>query len=111
QFFGREIGKLLSGENIGQSADTVDPKSMALWYAIDRRSDYDRTREHWAAADFVLLNRSTLSRMGCQSLRSDDPAHIVNWTTKLEFGVLRTPRPGVLLIFHVSPTISALNIK
>ena len=111
QFFGREIGKLLSGQDLGRSASTLDPKSMALWYALDRRSDYDRTSEQWLASDYVLLNRSTLSSMVYQSLRAADLEHMLNWIEQLEFEELGIPRPDLFLVFDVSPKSSASNMQ
>ena len=35
-FYGKEIGKMLSGE-YAVRADEVDPRSMSLWYALDRQ--------------------------------------------------------------------------
>ncbi|AQY63677.1 dTMP kinase [Pseudomonas veronii] len=110
-FFGREIGLLLSGQERGRSASTLDPKSMALWYALDRRSDYDRNSEQWLASDYVLLNRSTLSSMVYQSLRSVDPDCMLEWVEQLEFEELGIPRPDLFLIFNVSPKSSASNMQ
>ena len=39
-FFGKELGELLSGTNRQFTASDLDPKSMALWYALDRWLDY-----------------------------------------------------------------------
>ncbi len=36
EFFGRELAKLLSGKETVHAAN-LDPKSMALWYALDRK--------------------------------------------------------------------------
>lgn len=110
-FFGKEIGQLLSATNPMHSARTLDPKSMALWYALDRWAHFDSTSEQWAQAEFVLLNRSTMSSMVYQSLRSDHPEETLDWVEQLEFEVLHLPRPDLFVVFDVSPKSSAQNMK
>src|SRR6266516_7919816 len=67
-FFGRQIRMLLDGVG-GISAQTVDPRSMALWYALDR-AQWARDRK--AGSDgVVLLNRYALSNAVYQSARSE----------------------------------------
>jgi len=53
-FFGKEIGYLLSGAE-GVTADQVDHKSMALWFALDR---FEAMRDYVdGEADVLLINR------------------------------------------------------
>jgi dTMP kinase len=70
-FFGRHIRDLLDATS-GLSAQTVDPRSMALWYALDR-AQWARDRKP-APDGVVLLNRYTLSNAVYQSARAGDPA-------------------------------------
>ena len=51
-FFGEQVGKFLSCSE-GVSASTVDQKSMALWFAMDRFMDFRNYRD--GEADFLLL--------------------------------------------------------
>ncbi|MFJ4347391.1 hypothetical protein [Pseudomonas sp. NPDC089401] len=111
EFFGKEIGQLLSGQDKQRSASTLDPKSMALWYALDRRSDYDRNSANWDASDYVLLNRSTLSSMVYQSLRATEPQVMLDWVARLEFEELRVPKPDLFFVFDVSPKSTAANMQ
>src|SRR6266511_2463740 len=68
-FFGRHIRHLLDGEG-EVSAQSVDPRSMALWYALDR---VQWARDRKPATDgVVLLNRYTLSNAVYQSARAGD---------------------------------------
>lgn len=65
-FFGSTIRQLLDGR-LPHSAETVDPCSMALWYALDRWEAVralDRTEYDW-----LILNRFTLSNAVYQSAR------------------------------------------
>ena len=54
-FFGEQVGRFLSCSE-GVSASTVDQKSMALWFAMDRFMDFRNYRD--GEADFLLINRS-----------------------------------------------------
>lgn len=108
-FFGKEIGRLLSGEDAAR-ADELDPKSMCLWYAMDRFQafrDFD-----WKAYDVVLLNRSTLSNVVYQSIRlpeekRDEMAH---WILELEYGQLGIVKPDLFLVFDIDERLSAANV-
>ena len=65
-FFGKEIGYLLSGAE-GVTADQVDHKSMALWFALDR---FEAMRDYVdGEADVLLINRYVLSNAVYQSIR------------------------------------------
>ena len=68
-FFGQEVGALLSGRD-GVTADTVDGKSMALWYALDRFEAVMAL--DYSGADVLLINRYVLSNAVYQSIRDRD---------------------------------------
>ncbi|MFN0025853.1 MAG: dTMP kinase [Acidimicrobiales bacterium] len=113
-FFGRTIRGLLDG--LGPtSAATVDPRSMALWYALDR---FDAFRERQAPgsvrpppAGVVLVNRFTLSNAVYQSARVEDadPAEadaVFDWVLELEHGHLGLPRPALTVVLDVDIELS-----
>jgi dTMP kinase len=109
-FFGREVGELLSGRKKSK-ASNVDPKSMALWYALDRWKDYQSSRDEIYGSDIVILNRYTLSSMVYQGLRSRNPEKLSNWVETLENQVLGLPKPNVYLLLDVDPIIAQKNIE
>jgi dTMP kinase len=101
-FFGRHIRALLDGHG-DVSAETVDPRSMALWYALDR-VQWAREHRH-GSGGVVLLNRYTLSNAVYQSARAGDPA-LFDWVLRLEFDELELPRPDVTVVLDVPPEVS-----
>jgi dTMP kinase len=105
-FFGRRIRELLDG--VGDvSAQTVDPRSMALWYALDR---VQWARDRKPASDgVVLLNRYVLSNAVYQSARAGDPA-LFDWVLRLEFEELELPRPDVTVVLDVPPEVSKTRV-
>lgn len=108
-FFGKEIGRMLSGSE-QVTADTVDPKSMSLWYALDRLQsfkNYDLTKY-----DFLLLNRSSLSNAVYQSTRCpvSERRDMIRWIDRLEFGQLEIPKPDLYIVFDILPAQSKENV-
>jgi len=101
-FFGRRIRDLLDGAD-GVSAQTVDPRSMALWYALDR-AQWARDRKP-RDDEVVVLNRYTLSNAVYQSARSADPG-LFEWVLHLEFEELGLPRPDLTVVLDVPPDVS-----
>src|SRR5690606_11322964 len=82
-FFGKQIGELLSG-NSSVNANTVDVKSMSLWYAVDRWKEFQSVNV--SNYDIILLNRFTLSSAVYQSIRNEsyDWEEITEWVFNLE---------------------------
>lgn len=108
-FFGKEVGNFLSGKN-DVDANSVDVKSMCLWYALDR---WDALKSiSLDAYDIVLMNRSTLSSAIYQSCRVSEreSQEIEQWIFKLEFEKLKILSPDLYFIFDVSETISYKNV-
>ena len=109
-FYGKEIGKMLSGE-YAVRADEVDPRSMSLWYALDRHEalkGIDR-REY----DDILFNRSTLSNAVYQSIRTreEDREAFIEWLFELEFERLGVWEPDLYFIFDVTEEQSKKNVE
>lgn len=108
-FFGRQIGRYLSGQD-GVRADTVDQKSMALWFALDRWDAFRRFDP--AGFDVVLINRYVLSNAVYQSIREIDlgKEDLLAFCEELEFSVLGIPRPDLQIILDVSPVSASENV-
>lgn len=106
-FFGKEIGRLLSGKETVTASD-LDPRSMSLWYAMDRWNafrNFDASRY-----DIVLMNRSTMANAAYQGTRSSDPAGLAAWIYELEFRVLGIPAPDLFFIFDLPVSLSRKNV-
>ncbi len=108
-FFGSEVGRLLSGSD-GVCADTVNGKSMALWFALDRWESFSDYRD--GESDFLVINRYVLSNAVYQSIRDIDidKPDIVDWVLELEYSHFKLPRPDVNLIFSVLPNAAEQNV-
>lgn len=116
-FFGRTIRALLHGGG-PTSAATVDPRSMALWYALDRFDAFAELAREASGerllADIMLVNRFTLSNAVYQSARAEatDPAEagaLFEWVLELEHGRLGLPRPALTVVLDVEIELSHLR--
>jgi dTMP kinase len=105
-FIGREIRQLLDAGR-GVSAQDVDPRSMALWYATDRAQWVRDRKPH--PDGVVLLNRYTLSNAVYQSARCDDP-ELFDWILQLEFEELGLPQPDVTVVLDVPREVSQRRV-
>jgi thymidylate kinase len=104
-FIGQRIRELL--DSTGEvSAQTLDPQSMALWYATDR-AQWARDRK--PVDGIVLLNRYTLSNAVYQSARSAEP-DLFDWVLQLEFKELGLPQPDVTVVLDIPTDVSQARV-
>ncbi len=109
-FFGRRIRALLDGDGgLGAvTADTLDPRSMALWFAMDRWQSFATSLQ----CDVLLLNRYTLSNAVYQAARVDavsgkmEGDELFAWVLELEHTVLGLPRPHMTVVLDVDVSVS-----
>ncbi len=108
-FFGAEVGNLLAGRE-GVTADTVDGKSMALWYALDRFEAFQNL--DYSEADVLLINRYVLSNAVYQSIRDRDlgKPDVLDFVLALEHAHFHLPRPDAYLVLDVLPDSAAQNV-
>lgn len=111
-FFGGIVGKLLSGE-MSVNASTLDPMSMALWFAMDRVCGFEEMSNDY---DILLLNRYVLSNAVYQSIRCNEktdktPHEMIDWVYELEHDRLHLPRPDMYIFFDVSETQADENVR
>lgn len=104
-FFGKEIGYLLSGKG-KIDANSVDTKSMSLWYALDRKTKLDKINLN--EYDYIIFNRYTLSSAVYQSVRSGH--RMEEWIFELENLQLGLPNPDLYLIMDVNVNQSSDNV-
>jgi dTMP kinase len=101
-FFGQRLRTLLDG-NEATTANTLDPRSMALWFAMDR---WDAVR-NLQDTDVLIINRWTLSNAVYQGARAaaNNPAQgeaVFDWVIQLETQVLGLPQPTVGVLLDIS---------
>ena len=108
-FFGAECGRLLSGSG-GVSANDVDGKSMALWYALDR---FEAFRQYdYSEADVLLINRYVLSNAVYQSVRDRDlgKPDLLDFILELEYGHFQIPQAHAHIVLDMNPENAYENV-
>jgi dTMP kinase len=106
-FIGQEIGKLLS--NTGEvSAKELDPKSMALWFAADRLVNI---KKRDLEADYLIINRYTLSNVVYQSIRQENRWELAEWIFKLENEIFGIPKADAYIFFDVDKDFAQSNLS
>lgn len=108
-YFGAEVGRYLSGSG-GVRADTVDGRSMALWYALDRWEDLKDYKD--GEADVLLFNRYVLSNGIYQSIRDIDldKPDIIDWVFDLEYNHFGLPKADIFIFYDVDTAQAGANI-
>ena len=108
-FFGARVGHYLTGKD-GLRADTVDGKSMALWFALDRRKAFEGF--DYASCDVLLINRYALSNAVYQSIRDCDAGkpEILDFILELEYEQFGIPRPDIQLVLDMDTEDAAENV-
>ncbi len=108
-YFGSLVGEYLSGSG-GVKADTVDAKSMALWFALDRWEDMKNHRD--GEYDYMLINRYVLSNGVYQSIRDIDLGRedLVDWVFDLEYNHFGLPKADLFLFYDVATAQAGENV-
>lgn len=82
----------------------VDPKIACLYYAADRKYNFDIIEDYLEKGYYVVLNRYVSSNMGHQGAKIDDPDlrfELFGWIDKLEYWLLKLPKPDKTILLHL----------
>lgn len=116
--FGKAIGNLLSGK-LNVDANSLDPMSMALWFAADRVAQFNKyyteNKQKNNEFDYLVINRYVLSNAVYQSIRcnsssgiSDD--ELIDWIFTMEHKELGLPYPDLYIFLDVSQDCATHNV-
>ena len=108
-FFGDLVGRYLSAKD-GVAANTVDGKSMALWFALDRFEAFKHL--DYSGYDVLLINRYVLSNAVYQSIRDIDIGQpdILDFCLELEHEHFGIPVPDLHLVLDMDTEDAANNV-
>lgn len=90
------------------SAQSIDPRTASVFYALDRYAASRKIREWLAAGVAVVADRYVGSNLAHQGgkLSEAELRRFVEWDIELEFNLLCIPRPCVNLILWVPVEVS-----
>ncbi|WP_333804213.1 dTMP kinase [Sulfurospirillum sp.] len=107
-FFGQEVGNYLNGK-FG-SLDNVHPKFSALLYAGDRFEKSKLIYDELNKGTMVICDRYVPSNIAHQIAKlktQEEQKELQHWIEKLEYGVFNLPKPDVVFLLDISPSLSS----
>ena len=107
-------GKIIGGSYLGkpeiceslfpEGAANVDPYVSCLYYAADRRYNIYKVIDYLEKDFYVILDRYTTSNLAHQGSKIKDPDERFNmyqWIDKLEYWLLKLPKPDKTIFLHM----------
>ena len=82
----------------------VDPKIACLYYAADRKYNFDIIKNYLEKGYYVVVDRYASSNMAHQGAKIDDPDkrfELYQWIDKLEYWLLELPKADETIFLHV----------
>lgn len=111
---GAYLGKKEMGEGIfPEGAVEVDPHVICLYYAADRKYNMPKIQEYLDKDYYVILDRyttSNLAHQGSKIKEKDDRFDMYQWIDKLEYWLLKLPKPDKTIFLHV-PYESTIELR
>ena len=107
-------GKIIGGAYLGkpeigdslfeEGAVNVDPYVVSLYYAADRKYNMEMINKYLEDDYFVILDRYTTSNLAHQGSKIKDKDlrfEMYQWLDKLEYWLLKLPKPDKTIFLHV----------
>ena len=107
---GRIIGEAFLGKGkdkeswFKEGSVKVDPRIASLYYAADRKYNFDIIEDYLDKGYYVIIDRYVSSNMAHQGAKIEDPEerfNLFNWIDKLEYWLLDLPKPDITFFLHV----------
>ena len=116
-------GKIVGGPYLGnpeisagffpEGADQVDPHIASLYYAADRKYNMSKILPYLDDGYYVILDRYTTSNLAHQGSKihdKDERFLMYQWIDKLEYWLLKLPKPDQTIFLHM-PYQYSLELK
>ena len=87
-----------------EGASNVDPYIASLYYAADRKYNIDKILEYYNEGYYIILDRyitSNMAHQGSKILNKDDRFYMYQWIDKLEYWLLKLPKPDKTILLHM----------
>ena len=107
-------GKIVGGPYLGnpeissgffdEGATKVDPYVACLYYAADRKYNLPKIEKYLNEGYYVILDRyttSNLAHQGSKIKEKDERFDMYQWIDKLEYWLLKLPKPDKSIFLHV----------
>lgn len=107
--------KMYLGGELGNFADSVNPKQASVLFACDRVATYYDLKlglkTHYEDGGIIIFDRYVQSNMVHQACKIHDEKEMeefLEWTDKLEFDDLSLPRADLVLFLDMPPQTSKI---
>lgn len=107
-------GKIVGGSYLGkkeispsffeEDPSEVDPYIACLYYAADRKYNFNKIEKYLKEDYFVILDRyisSNMAHQGAKILDKEERFHMYQWIDKLEYWLLQLPKPDQTFFLHL----------
>jgi len=107
-------GKIVRGPYLGkpeicdgwfpEGSVEVDPKIASLYYAADRKYFLPTIEKYLQEDYYIILDRyttSNLAHQGSKIKEKDERFNMYQWIDKLEYWLLKLPKPDMTVFLHV----------
>ena len=107
---GKIVGNAFLGRNnngvswFKEGSIKVDPKIACLYYAADRKYNFDIIENYLEKGYYVVIDRYVTSNMAHQGAKIEDPDErfeLYKWIDKLEYWLLELPKADETIFLHV----------
>lgn len=106
---GKIVGAYLGKPEVSEGffpegAPNVDPYVACLYYAADRKYNISKALKYLEEDYYVLLDRyttSNLAHQGSKILDKDERFNMYQWIDKLEYWLLKLPKPDKTIFLHM----------
>ena len=107
---GKIVGDSFLGRNnngkswFKEGSIKVDPKIACLYYAADRKYNFDIINDYLEKGYYVVVDRYVSSNMAHQGAKIEDPDkrfELYGWIDKLEYWLLELPKADETIFLHV----------
>lgn len=124
-YYESPTGKIVGGPYLGkeeicdtyfeEGSSKVDPYVSCLYYAADRKYNMDNViRKYIDKGYIVILDRYTTSNMAHQGgkiFNKEERFNMYQWIDKLEYWLLKLPKPDITIFLHMPFEYSKELIK
>ena len=99
------LGKNSNGKSwFKEGSINVDPKIACLYYAADRKYNFDIIKDYLEKGYYVVVDRyvsSNMAHQGAKLLDPDKRFELYGWIDKLEYWLLELPKADETIFLHV----------
>ncbi len=96
------------------TAKEVGPYRGSLFYALDRYAASFEIRRWLSAGHDVVIDRWVSANMGHQASKISNARErwkFLKWIQDLEYGMLKLPRPNLVLLLYMPPAVSRQLVR